>query len=116
GRFLEHSRVMNFCNGGDAEWWLGSADLMHRNLDRRVETMVRVSDPEARRILGGVLEGAMSDETASWRLRPDGTFTYVKGKDLQAELIKSHRLAQAYEPPTPSAPPVPAAAEPPVIP
>jgi polyphosphate kinase len=81
---------------------------MHRNLDRRVETMVRVSDPEARRILGGVLEGAMSDVTASWRLRPDGTFTYVKGKDLQAELIKSHRLAQVYEPPAS------AAAEPPV--
>jgi polyphosphate kinase len=108
GRFLEHSRILRFKAGGDDEYWIGSADLMHRNLDRRVETMVRVSDPEARRILGGVLEGAMSDVTASWRLRPDGTFTYMKGKDLQAELIKSHRLAQVYEPPAS------AAAEPPV--
>ena len=43
GRFLEHSRVMSFANDGDPEWWLGSADLMHRNLDRRVEVLLRVS-------------------------------------------------------------------------
>ena len=51
GRFLEHSRVMNFCNGGEAEWWLGSADLMHRNLDRRVEVLLRVCDETAHREL-----------------------------------------------------------------
>jgi polyphosphate kinase len=109
GRFLEHSRILRFRAGGDDEYWIGSADLMHRNLDRRVEAMVRVSDPEARRILAGVLDGAMSDGIASWELRPDGTFTYESGKDLQAELIKSHRLSQVYEPA------VPAPAEPPVI-
>jgi polyphosphate kinase len=109
GRFLEHSRILRFRAGGDDEYWIGSADLMHRNLDRRVEAMVRVSDLEARRILAGVLDGAMSDETAAWELQADGTFIYVAGKDLQAELIKSHRLTQVYEPA------VAAPTEPPVI-
>ncbi len=109
GRFLEHSRILRFRAGGDDEYWIGSADLMHRNLDRRVEAMVRVSDPEARRILAGVLDGAMSDGIASWELRPDGTFAYASGKDLQGELIKSHRLSQVYEPA------VSAHAEPPFI-
>ena len=54
GRFLEHSRIFRFCNGGDEQLWIGSADAMHRNLDRRVEAMVRITDIEARRILAGV--------------------------------------------------------------
>ena len=56
GRFLEHSRVMYFGNGGEAEWWLGSADLMHRNLDRRVEVLLRVSDETARRELDDIFD------------------------------------------------------------
>ena len=48
GRFLEHSRVMSFDNDGEPEWWIGSADLMHRNLDRRVEVLLRVCDETAR--------------------------------------------------------------------
>jgi polyphosphate kinase len=102
GRFLEHSRILRFEADGDFEFWIGSADLMHRNLDRRVETLVRVTDPDARRILASVLEAAMSGTTASWRLRPDGSFLYVKGADLQAELIRAHRLAQLYEPSKPT--------------
>jgi polyphosphate kinase len=97
GRFLEHSRILRFTGGGDEEFWIGSADLMHRNLDRRVEALVRVTDPEARRILADVLARSMSDDTASWRLRPDGTFVRVKGTDLQAELVKAHRLSQTHE-------------------
>jgi polyphosphate kinase len=45
GRFLEHSRIYHFVNGGDDEFWIGSADLMHRNLDRRVESLVRIERP-----------------------------------------------------------------------
>ncbi len=48
GRFLEHSRVFAFGNGGEPEVWIGSADMMHRNLDRRIEALVRVSDPAHR--------------------------------------------------------------------
>jgi polyphosphate kinase len=93
GRFLEHSRVMRFAAGGAAEYWIGSADIMHRNLDRRVEALVRVDDAEARRLLGDALDRAMADETAGWRLGDDGTFAFVPGLDLQAELINAHRLA-----------------------
>ena len=53
GRFLEHSRVFGFANGGDPEVWIGSADMMHRNLDRRVEALVRVVDPAHRATLTG---------------------------------------------------------------
>ena len=56
GRFLEHSRVFRFGNGGDDEFWIGSADLMHRNLDRRVEALVRVTDPAAQAELRRVLD------------------------------------------------------------
>jgi polyphosphate kinase len=83
GRFLEHSRVFRFGNGsvsasgddlGNAEFWLGSADLMHRNLDRRVEALVRVTDPAARRALDAVLATAMSDDREAFDLHPDGTW------------------------------------------
>ena len=47
GEFLEHSRIFGFANGGQHEWYIGSADLMERNLDRRVEAVVPVEDPEA---------------------------------------------------------------------
>ncbi|MGK5732502.1 RNA degradosome polyphosphate kinase [Streptomyces sp. URMC 124] len=75
GRFLEHSRVFAFGNGGEPEVWLGSADMMHRNLDRRIETLVRVTDPAHRASLSRLLETGMSDSTASWHLGPDGGWT-----------------------------------------
>jgi len=74
GRFLEHSRVFRFGPGDDAEYWIGSADLMHRNLDRRVEALVRVTLPSAQRDLRQVLEFAMSDESEGWDLDGDGTW------------------------------------------
>ncbi len=75
GRFLEHSRVFCFGAGGEPEVWLGSADMMHRNLDRRIEALVRVIDPTHRASLDRLLELGMSDGTASWHLGPDGEWT-----------------------------------------
>ncbi|GHA09390.1 polyphosphate kinase [Streptomyces echinoruber] len=75
GRFLEHSRIFAFGNGGEPEVWIGSADMMHRNLDRRVETLVRIADPAHRSALNRLLETGMSDTTASWHLGPDGEWS-----------------------------------------
>ncbi len=72
GRFLEHSRVLHFHNGGDETVWIGSADVMHRNLDRRVEALVRVTDAQASRELCEALDLAMSPRVAAWELQPDG--------------------------------------------
>jgi len=74
GRFLEHSRVFRFGSRDDAEYWMGSADLMHRNLDRRVEALVRVTLPSAQDDLRYVLELAMSDQTEGWDLAGDGNW------------------------------------------
>ena len=75
GRFLEHSRVFGFGGGGDPEIWIGSADLMHRNLDRRIEALVRVTDPGHRTAIDRLLETGVADSTASWHLGPDGDWT-----------------------------------------
>jgi polyphosphate kinase len=78
GRFLEHSRIYGFGTGErDAvgEIWMGSADLMHRNLDRRVELLVRVAEPAQRAELRGLIDLAMDPDTASWWLAGDGTWT-----------------------------------------
>ncbi|MBV9098558.1 MAG: RNA degradosome polyphosphate kinase [Frankiaceae bacterium] len=85
GRFLEHSRVFRFANGGDAEVWIGSADMMHRNLDRRVEAMVALRDPVAMQQVCDVLDLALDPGIAGWDLRPDGSWVrsaYVDGKRL----------------------------------
>ncbi|GAA4676650.1 RNA degradosome polyphosphate kinase [Phytohabitans rumicis] len=74
GRFLEHSRVFRFGNNGSTEFWIGSADLMHRNLDRRVEALVQVTDPVARAELDQVIGLAMSDECEAFELQPDGNW------------------------------------------
>ncbi|GAC1442657.1 MAG: RNA degradosome polyphosphate kinase [Mycobacteriales bacterium] len=91
GRFLEHSRVLTFVGGGKAEHWLGSADLMHRNLDRRVETMVRVKDPAVQAQLAGMLDRALADNVRCWELGPDGCWTWLTGTDVQTELMSRTR-------------------------
>ncbi|GAA3978735.1 RNA degradosome polyphosphate kinase [Thermobifida alba] len=75
GRFLEHSRVFVFENGGEPQVWIGSADLMPRNLDRRVEALIRVVDPGQRARLVGLMDLAMADSTSTWHLNPDGSWT-----------------------------------------
>jgi polyphosphate kinase len=96
GRFLEHSRVYYFGGGGHPEYWVGSADLMHRNLDRRVEVLCEVSDPAARAHLHTCLEMAFAPETSAWELHPDDEWVRSGGPDrvdLQERLMKllAHR-------------------------
>jgi polyphosphate kinase len=81
GRFLEHSRVLRFGNGGNEEFWIGSADLMHRNLDRRVEALVRIADPTAAAELRYVLDASTSDRVGGFDLMPDGTWVKRTGDD-----------------------------------
>jgi len=72
GRYLEHSRIFAFHNDGEPVVYIGSADMMHRNLDRRVEALVRVSTPAHVKELNDLFTLSMSDNTSSWHLGPDG--------------------------------------------
>ncbi|WP_210481858.1 RNA degradosome polyphosphate kinase [Naasia sp. SYSU D00948] len=74
GRYLEHSRIFAFANGGEPEVWIGSADMMHRNLDRRIEVLVRLTDRRHQRDMAKLFDLAMSDRTSSWHLDADGTW------------------------------------------
>jgi polyphosphate kinase len=75
GRYLEHSRLFWFANDGDPQVFIGSADMMHRNLDRRIEALVRLTQQDHLDQVAELFERAMSDETASWWLESDGTWT-----------------------------------------
>jgi polyphosphate kinase len=99
GRFLEHSRILHFGNGGDDEVYIGSADLMHRNLDRRVEALVPVLDRNARDRLVRLIALCMRDTVGAWQLDGVGQWTrHVPGDggkpyDLQRELMHAARHA-----------------------
>ena len=99
GRFLEHSRIFHFANGGDDEIYIGSADLMDRNLNRRVESLVQISKPEHKKDLIKVFDLYVSSTTAGWHLLPTGKWLKVvkapdgsKLNDLQAVMIDSYRV------------------------
>jgi polyphosphate kinase len=94
GRFLEHSRIFWFAGGGEPVVYIGSADMMHRNLDRRVEAMLRLRDPRDIAELHELLTMSMDPETASWHLDGDGVWTRhhhdAEGqplRDLQSYII-----------------------------
>ena len=96
GRYLEHSRIFMFDNAGDPQVYIGSADMMHRNLDRRVEALVRLPLTEHIAELSELFDLAMDDATASWWLESDGSWTRhttdASGAaliDLQDHLMKS---------------------------
>ena len=95
GRYLEHSRAFAFANGGDPRYYIGSADMMHRNLDRRVEALVQLVQPDHMQEIESLFDLAMSDEASAWRLGSDGVWTRHKlsadGKklvDVQDEVMR----------------------------
>lgn len=81
GRFLEHSRVWMFENGGEREFYLGSADWMTRNFDRRVEVVTPVDEPSLHERLYGILETYLHDNRQSWELHPDGIWRQRTARD-----------------------------------
>ncbi|MEO5965920.1 MAG: polyphosphate kinase 1 [Candidatus Limnocylindrales bacterium] len=83
GEFLEHSRIFMFANGGRPEWFIGSADLLERNLDRRVEVVTPVEDHEAQARLARIIEVMLADDRRSWQLQPDGTW-------VRTEIVQSN--------------------------
>ena len=94
GRFLEHSRIMHFNRIN--EFWIGSADMMHRNLDRRVEALVQVKDPRLTAYLDDLFESALDPSTRCWELGSDGQWTASPQeghtvRDHQVSLMERHR-------------------------
>jgi polyphosphate kinase len=106
GRFLEHSRIYRFGTGADATYLIGSADLMQRNLDRRVETLVPVDAPELQARLDEILDTLLADDELAWELGPDAVWRRVPvtaqvNAHVRLEetaLVRSRRLVVAREP------------------
>jgi polyphosphate kinase len=86
GRFLEHSRIYTFENGGKPETYIGSADLMERNLDRRVEVLCPVQDPELNAYLRDVvLQAYLGDTEQATTLGADGTYSGIRSTDAPVD-------------------------------
>jgi polyphosphate kinase len=97
GQFLEHSRVYYFENGGGPEVYIGSADLMERNLDRRVETLCPVTDPNMRQLLrDAVLEVLLSDTDRAWTLHTDGSYVRATAPEGVPPLNSQRFLLEWY--------------------
>jgi len=100
GEFLEHSRIWSFENGGDREFYIGSADLMDRNLDRRVEAVAPVEDHDARERLRTILEVMLADDRRSWQMRPDASWVRTETVEEREgtvdtfEIMKEEALAR----------------------
>jgi polyphosphate kinase len=105
GRFLEHSRIFAFERDGDWTVYAGSADLMPRNLNTRVELVVPITDPELRDDLLDTLERSLADNTDCWELREDGSWERreraegVEARSVQREMILGHQARAAEAPP-----------------
>ena len=90
GRFLEHSRIFYFENGGEEEVWIGSADLMHRNLDRRVESMVRIDQTDHKRMLFRALDSYLAPTTVRWEMASNGDWKHISKSSSGEPLTELH--------------------------
>ncbi len=101
GRFLEHSRIYYFRNGGEEEYYIGSADCMTRNLASRVEVLAPVEPPQLRADLRSMLDIQLNDQRSAWEMQPDGTYVQrnggpeAKGAHDQAIELVHARFAEA---------------------
>ena len=86
GRFLEHSRIYYFRNDGAEDYFIGSADMMHRNLDRRVEALVHIESEKHKTRLQGILDDSMSDQYSTWKLTDDNQW-HRNIKDFDGNLL-----------------------------
>jgi polyphosphate kinase len=105
GRFLEHTRVYGFIRGDERRYWMGSADLMPRNLDTRVELLAPVEDPALRDEVEDTLERCLADDTFAWELGPDDRWTRRRGgtRSVHRELMeRALERAGASEQPGPT--------------
>ncbi|MCF8005282.1 MAG: polyphosphate kinase 1 [Chromatiaceae bacterium] len=85
GRFLEHARILYFRNGGEEEYFIGSADMMRRNLESRVEVHAPVEDPELRQELRLILDVQFADQRSAWDMQPDGSYVQRQSEDEHAK-------------------------------
>jgi polyphosphate kinase len=101
GRFLEHSRIYSFHRGDEHVYYIGSADMMPRNLDTRVELLAPVEDPELQAELEDTMERCLADDTFSWTLDSDGVWTrrHERTRSVHRELME-RTVTQASSPAT----------------
>ena len=85
GRFLEHSRVYGFWRGDERLYWIGSADVMPRNLDTRVELLAPIENPALRAEIEDTLERSLADDTFAWELGPDDSWERRTGRTRSAQ-------------------------------
>ncbi|MEO1068312.1 MAG: polyphosphate kinase 1 [Cyanobacteria bacterium J06638_6] len=95
GRFLEHSRIFCFYNGGQPEYYIGSADWMRRNLDRRVEAIVPIEDPGLIQELQNILDTLLADNRQAWEMDAEGTFTQRRPEEGE-EVRGTHETLMAH--------------------
>jgi polyphosphate kinase len=95
GRFLEHARIYYFRNGGEEEFFIGSADLMTRNLESRVEVVTPVQDPALRTELRLIFDLQLGDRRNAWEMRSDGSYVQRRPEDEQAAGSQQALIAAA---------------------
>ena len=118
GRWLEHSRVYSFGEGAEERLFLGSGDLLNRNLERRVEAFIEVKTPETRAQVREILQAMREDREKSRVMQPDGTYLREAGGEGTSSQERLYHYFSAWrvtKPPEPIAPIAPAPAEPVVV-
>ena len=94
GRFLEHTRIYYFQNGGDEEYFIGSADAMKRNLESRVEVVTPIEDPGLRCDLRGILDEQLNDYRNAWEMGSNGNYMQRQPRNAEEEIGSQQRLAE----------------------